>query len=282
MDEMARQKTAEKLVCRLEGGDTRSLSEELNSMSMQDRLSVAKTMDELNDKHRRRDIRLPDLVLKVSDDGGQERLLNILLFETFANGSGMKISDIYDYLGQPLYAKPECIPDSLADTSRELERGPAGSGKRRTVKPLPLPADAWANRSDPGPPVRHLEIVRSLRRDMPEPVVGEGIKDKVVVSNGDTLTVIPPMRLSAGIDAFEWTMTDVSVAIVSSQNKEVSWERSHSLYGIRPIHVFRLSNGATAKKQAGITTIEYPNGDALVIGKAGILSQRVVLQDELR
>jgi hypothetical protein len=69
---------AEQLVTKAESGDKSGLTEELNNMTIEDRLAVAREMDRLNDDHRKSNPSLPDIELTTnSDAAGREHLQDI-------------------------------------------------------------------------------------------------------------------------------------------------------------------------------------------------------------
>lgn len=69
---------AESLVQKAESGDKSGLSEELNSMTIEDRLAVAREMDRINAEHRKTNSDLPDIELTTNTDaGGREHLQDI-------------------------------------------------------------------------------------------------------------------------------------------------------------------------------------------------------------
>src|SRR4030095_8405414 len=65
-----------------ESGDKAGLSQELNSMTMADRLAVARDVDRLNEEHRAENPNLPDIEISTTtDSGGREHLSDINLGE---------------------------------------------------------------------------------------------------------------------------------------------------------------------------------------------------------
>jgi len=72
MDRNEVEQKAEALVTRAESGDKDGLSQELNSMTMADRLAVAREMDRLNEEHRAANPNLPDIELSITKDTGEQ------------------------------------------------------------------------------------------------------------------------------------------------------------------------------------------------------------------
>ena len=64
-------KKAEELVTKIEGGDKSSLSEQLNSMTIEDRLALVKEMDRINAEHRASNPNLPDIEFETNKDPAQ-------------------------------------------------------------------------------------------------------------------------------------------------------------------------------------------------------------------
>src|SRR4030095_9628803 len=82
MDRNEVEQRAESLVGRAESGDKDGLSQELNSMTMADRLAVARDVDRLNEEHRAENPNLPDIEISTTtDSGGREHLSDINLGE---------------------------------------------------------------------------------------------------------------------------------------------------------------------------------------------------------
>jgi len=72
-DEIANK--AEDLVTKIESGDKSSLSEQLNSMTIEDRLAVVKEMDRINAEHRASNPNLPDIVVETNTDAANREHL---------------------------------------------------------------------------------------------------------------------------------------------------------------------------------------------------------------
>lgn len=110
MNEREIEQRAENLVSRAESGDKDGLSAELNSMTMEDRLSVARQMDRLNEQRRASDPHLPDIEINVTtDSGGRAHLSDINLLEERAwynparwFGDDFSREDVYDPPGDEL------------------------------------------------------------------------------------------------------------------------------------------------------------------------------------
>ncbi len=69
---------AEDLVSRVETGDKSSLSDELNKMTIEDRLAVVREMDRINADHRQSNPNLPDIQFDTNkDSAGREHLQDI-------------------------------------------------------------------------------------------------------------------------------------------------------------------------------------------------------------
>src|SRR4030095_2702061 len=111
-DEIA--KKAEDLVTKVEAGDKSSLSEQLNSMTIEDRLAVVREMDRINAEHRASNPNLPDITFEVNKDvAGREHLQDVhVLAKTGERGwynpvSWFRGKDIIE--DADVYAAPNAI-----------------------------------------------------------------------------------------------------------------------------------------------------------------------------
>lgn len=78
MDQRQIAKKAEDLVAKVEGGDRSSLSDELNKMTIEDRLAVVREMDRINEEHRQSNPSLPDIQFETNVDvAGRTHLQDI-------------------------------------------------------------------------------------------------------------------------------------------------------------------------------------------------------------
>ncbi len=121
---------AEDLTSRVESGNTDGLSEELNSMTIEDRLSVARKMDEINEQHRASNSDLPDIEIVTTDGiGGSEHLSEVNLREErgWYNpakwfGDSRSSEDIYDPpAGELGSGMAQQAGDLIRDRSRRID-----------------------------------------------------------------------------------------------------------------------------------------------------------------
>jgi hypothetical protein len=78
MDEREVAERAEDLVAKAEAGDKSALTEELNQMTIEDRLAVVRQMDQINAQHRQDNPNLPDLQFgTTADAAGREHLSDV-------------------------------------------------------------------------------------------------------------------------------------------------------------------------------------------------------------
>lgn len=78
MDKHEIQERAEELTKKAEAGDKNGLSQELNNMSIEDRLAVAHEMKRINEQHNAKNPDLPNMEISITKDaGGREHLADI-------------------------------------------------------------------------------------------------------------------------------------------------------------------------------------------------------------
>ncbi len=102
MNEKEIAQKAEELTSKLETGSNCALSAELNKMSPQDRVALARAMDALNFQHRMDQknpnrASIPDLCISIGASGGKEELLDIQLKTNAPGGKGKaRFQDVFD------------------------------------------------------------------------------------------------------------------------------------------------------------------------------------------
>jgi hypothetical protein len=130
MNQREIEQRAEDLVGRAESGDKDGLSAELNSMTMEDRLAVAREMDRLNEERRASNPGLPDIEINVTTDtGGREHLadVNVLEERSWYNparwfGDKFSREDVYDPPGDELGSgMAQQAADAIRDRYRRID-----------------------------------------------------------------------------------------------------------------------------------------------------------------
>ncbi|HEY9871280.1 MAG TPA: hypothetical protein V6D08_19120 [Candidatus Obscuribacterales bacterium] len=76
MDKREIDNKAEELVTKAEAGDKNALTGELNAMSIEDRIAVAREMDRLNAERRKSNADLPDIEVFITTDAGRRQHLS--------------------------------------------------------------------------------------------------------------------------------------------------------------------------------------------------------------
>ena len=131
MDRQEVEQRAEDLVSRAESGDKDGLSQELNSMTMADRIAVAREMDRLNEEHRAVNPNLPDIeIATTTDSGGEEHLSDIALREDRAwynparwFGDSRSSQDVYDPPASELgTGMAQQAADAIRDRYRRIDQ----------------------------------------------------------------------------------------------------------------------------------------------------------------
>jgi hypothetical protein len=102
MNEKEVARKAEELTSKIESGSTCPLSAELNKMSAEDRIAVARAMDALNFKHRMDQSNpnrssIPDICISIGSKDGKEELLDMQAKISAPGGKGKpQYKDIFD------------------------------------------------------------------------------------------------------------------------------------------------------------------------------------------
>jgi hypothetical protein len=171
MNEKEIQRKAEDLVSQVEKGSNNSLSDELNNLSPQDRLAVAREMDKINFEHRLQNRNLPDIQIGVGSSGHEASLLDMRIRKAG------KDTDIYNpktetdkslYKGASAYMCDDNVLQlwGFPDGKMILEY-PYSQGRRTVTDNVRLPADvAWTAVVDGVQVVKHKDgrVVRTPQK----------------------------------------------------------------------------------------------------------------------
>ena len=134
MPESYEMQLAERLLGHAEHGDTTIVTKVLNGLSPEERLTVARDMDKLNEAHRKANPNLPDIILvTAANTKGDERLVDMKVEGKTDSGKQTSVN-IYD---MPVSDTAASVYDILPDTTK-LDSDPSSINKGEYDKAVEL------------------------------------------------------------------------------------------------------------------------------------------------